>query len=377
MGKPTQRPRHRALKQEFLDVLAARGAVPKHATLKAWLESRGCGARTQSLIDLLKGASVEERLISAAVEMFLRDIGPGGKGPMRRALDEFLGDARANFATRTDVEAVAACVCTAPTPAAPSDERRFSWRDFFGVGIARLGGLAVEPLMRRCVRACRTDDEAREAAEWICLLVGRTFAGESCSRLLALETAHRRMGVAPEAYAERVLAWRRATPWAVLRAVRGDVAVGATILLPVSESAYDDVAEGRRPSWDLSGDELLPASRRLIVEAVAERPASDVKVRRNPTLSLLGCHAVQHVALMRIGDWGGTEEVRVLSFGGTPLGRKRLADVGYRPTGVDMAVAGVDLWERRCGTDGEGWSHAEYGFLMKGIRSLPADPPGS
>lgn len=228
----------------------------------------------------------------------------------------------------------------------------------FGLGARSLHWFFEHEFLRmpgQFVRPVATEEHARDAAGSIYLDAGRQLAGREVPSAEALRLTKAKMGLNIDQYQDRVADWWRRDPWTVVYATnrRGTGRSGASVTLPVTESFLERVTTGRCATHECTADDLRPESPNLILEGVASMSA--VEESRGPKLNLLAAVICQMARLSDVPGLGLDPELRVVSFFGTPVGKKRLKWFGFRPLGTYFPGTSIEFAERRLGYRGHGF----------------------
>lgn len=227
----------------------------------------------------------------------------------------------------------------------------------FGMGVKALHWFFEHEVLRmpaRLVRPVETEDEARDAAYWVCVDAGRQLAGPVDSAG-ALRAAQARMGLALGEYQETVVAWWRRNPWTVVQARprRGNGSLGACVALPVRDSFLDRVKAGTCATHQCTPHEVLAESANLVIEGVSE--LGDSSERGRVGLGLLAASICQLAKLSDVPGLCRVHPLRVVSFFGTPVGKRRLKWFGFRPLGTYFPGTRIEYAERELGLRGRGF----------------------
>lgn len=338
--------RYRALAEAFLLELERRGGMPKTAAIKLWFKEHYGGIRTNTASALRQGTYVPERIVTGFVEMLVRGSANPKFAQGCVTLAAFVAQRGIQPLSLDRLEAILSHACTSPREALPDGPGgQQASPDLLRSGAARLAGFDVKQFLASA-RGCRSLVDISRATDWLFVTHGRALAaqGASASPKDAVRATEEHLRISRNTYRDRLAAWQAKNPWSVVIARRDAKDVGTSIVLPVADTAYDAVRSGQRVSFACSPDDLLKASRSLIVEAVGEN--HEAPNRQDATEAMTMALIVQLCALTRHGTWPGRPRYRWLSFGGTPVNRVRLASNGYVATGGTMALTGEDLWER-------------------------------
>ncbi|MEZ6197397.1 MAG: hypothetical protein R3F20_16990 [Planctomycetota bacterium] len=373
--------RYRALSPEFLAKVRARRRSFLVRTLKAEFLDRNVPFQSNVPSNILNGHVVQEAQIEAFFRILLETPLPNRLVPPREALEEFLRERGTPLRPDSTLESVVACACGPVIEAERNPSREIAAgpgpmegpfalvRDYLQDGFR----WKVE----RSVQGCSESDRELHAAiaGWIFVRVGESCAPDAAltSRDAAIALAADRMKIGVEDYASRIGDWLRASPWAVIL-VRGEIEpIGATIVLPVRREFYDDVARGRRATWECTGPDIELPSDRFIVEAAVDRPRPGRGMDPAAFGRIESCLPVQIASQFARRRQRGDPGCRLLSFSATAAGTRRLRDARFKELGVSMARTGMPLMERRI--ERTLLFGPELFLLGLGARFSPAFPP--
>lgn len=108
---------------------------------------------------------------------------------------------------------------------------------------------------------------------------------------------------------------------------------GITVVLPVSDPAYNRLRDGSCSFMDIRDDDILPESQNLILDSAVEFGESLNRRWYQVTDAL--SFAVFH-QIASLSQAPGVGSIRVLSFGASPTNLDRLATIGLVPNGKGM-----------------------------------------
>lgn len=324
---PARNSRFRALNDDFRQFLDARDAWPSFKAILWRLKGQG-GGRRADIVGLRAGAAVPQKYVRAIAEL----VAPAG------VLRDYLGDpGAAGPGGGPSIEAICDRIAGPLLPARPGVPEG---EDSHLQGVDALLGLFLDYVWGAIVTPQTLGKNEKDVALGVRLMmasVGRQLAGD---RQLGDEGAIRRaeahMAIAFDDYRDRAVAlWRRA-PWSLCFGVTDRQRVGASLVLPLSEAAYDALLAGERTSHSLGPDDLAVPSRHLFLENVGHRAPTSYPWFGKATAQTKRAIHVQLAALTLGADPRASPPFRFLSLGATPLNIRRLKAAGFRPTGRFM-----------------------------------------
>lgn len=346
--------RYRGFSDEFCGYMSKRSGWPREKYVYAWF-AKQCGGMRKGVYNALKhGSSAAEKHTAGLVDMFLTQIAPDANEyhDIRHAqtvLLDFLRERGVQSLTQLSHPAIVAHICDAVTD---RPLKRTARIDYLRLGVSAIGDFVMgkEPV-DRYVQRCNpeTPQDVQQAIEWMYIRVGQCVGPDgprlSPERAIAIATEHMQIDLAE--YQRRAAAWQRFNPWTVVFGREKGLRLGTSIVLPITEHAYQRINNGRCATYDVTPDDLLSPSTTVLIEGCAEKPDPLGPRDPNPTKSLLMCLAMQLAALSQSRELPKGSSVRFVSFGGTPRNRDRLLDSGFKATGRTMARTGVELFERQ------------------------------
>jgi len=340
--------RFRGLTEEFRYYLEARGGWPPEEYVYGWLSSHQRGVQRGTLSLLRRGELVAEKCVLGLIDLLVAESEPGPAHPLRHTwlvVLDFLRERGVHTLTQVSVGSLLGHIATSPT----TQREGTVIGDYLRRGIEAIGDV-VSPTtsVSRFVQGCSTLSELRTVVEWAFACVGQSMGprGTNTDIRAAALLGEKHIRMSQEQYVEAVIRWHTYNPWTIVFACDKNVRLGISIVLPISDAAFDDVLEGRRATHDLLPSDFVRPCRNLVLEACAECPTQLQPAGTNPTRSLLVSLAVQSGALSKARALRSGTVVRFLSFGGTTRNRDRLVDSGFRTTGRLMARNGFELFTR-------------------------------
>lgn len=350
----------RAFRAEFLAHAKRTKGWPVEQSVDIWCDETNRSFMQNGVYSLIaRGEYSWSGHIELVVE-FLLD--PRHKNHVeRRSLDEFLGRKGVPIAAQAAKETVLDLVSVVeeiPDLGFGLGARALHW--FFDHEFLRMPGQFIRPVA--------TEAQARDAAGSIYLDAGVQLAGRSLDSPEALRIVKARMGLNIDQYQDRVAKWWRRDPWTVVHATRqrGTGRAGVCITLPVTDSFLERATSGSCATYECGPDELRPESPNLILEGVAS--ARDSTAKKGPGLSLLAAVVCQMAKLSDVPGLGHSADLRVVSFGGTPVGKKRLKWFGFRPLGTYFPGTKIEYFERRLAVRSSGFRDASLLGVWQGVQ---------
>lgn len=170
-----------------------------------------------------------------------------------------------------------------------------------------------------------------------------------------IETARRVGGLpAVEDYHRQLGSFWQFNPLTIIYAVTSSKnKVGVSCVLPLSETAYNEVREGKKSVFELSTSDLVWTSNRQLIFIGAVR--KDDK-NQTPTTEQTKCLASSIFIQIAMMATDPLEDLQVLSFGGTPDNEKRLEQNGFVDLGINEPTLKVPLFEINKGQPSFGWA---------------------
>ncbi|MEI8022432.1 MAG: hypothetical protein WCH39_29755, partial [Schlesneria sp.] len=172
----------------------------------------------------------------------------------------------------------------------------------------------------------------------------------------------------------RYLAIWRKNPDTIFFGVCAGRPSGITIVLPVSNTAYERLRDGKSSFMDITDADILPESQNLILDSAVE--FSEATTRRWYQVTDALGFAIFH-QISSLAKAPSSKSFRVLSFGASMTNLKRLATIGLAPNGRIMPKYDYSICEltgNNCDLDVDSynkqvtWTH----FLTLWRRMLPS-----
>ncbi|MCA9297648.1 MAG: hypothetical protein KDA28_01200 [Phycisphaerales bacterium] len=335
-----------ALEQEFYQFLDERGYWPPFELYRAHMKERHNGIANKALTDLVKGAAVQEKasrgVLTFALESRYRLEGS------RRAVMSYMeakgvpSPEHADLDTLLDVIRGPLLDRYAP----PVDDE--DMLETGALGFPRILGKLRGFLDNRS-RACQPED-IDPAIGWIHILIAchaaprRDWHAFSAASTRASSEAH--MGIRADEYALQMRAWSQAVPQSVRIVLGRRHPIGVTVVLPLTDDAYERIRTGQIASYECTVEDLQVPSRNLLLEVAAERLGAETVEPINPTPYMLASMLSQIAHLTDIRSQPEDTLIRMVSFEGTRKSASRLKLQGFKPTGAVMPRSGVKILER-------------------------------
>ncbi len=145
--------------------------------------------------------------------------------------------------------------------------------------------------------------------------------------------ADRKLDEQLDQYLERYLAiWRRC-PDCIQVATGDGLQYGASVVLPVTDSAFAQLERGEISFMEIGPDDLLDQSQNIVLDSVVEFAGTGNPAWHKFTSSLSYLVFCQIATLSRAP---ASHDFRMLSFSASPLNLQRLQATGFRESGVMM-----------------------------------------
>lgn len=145
-----------------------------------------------------------------------------------------------------------------------------------------------------------------------------------------------------DSYLERyLLIWQRNRN-SILFSTRAGVRTGVSVLLPISDEAYEKVLTGQHSFLDVTDDDIRPQSQNLLLDAAVEFPEFAPHSRYEVTGSLF------FAILFQIASQSQdpiAKDFRILSFGASAANTARLEANGFTTMGSTMPEFNFPIYE--------------------------------
>lgn len=367
---------YRAFTPDFCRHMRIRTAWPPNKAAQPWFRQDIGGLRPERYKKLKEGEALDEKCALSLVRM-LRGMAalarPNHEGKM---FAEYLAGGGITSPGTATIDEIVACVCGPRLEKPPVSVGAI---DYLQQGVAAIGEVFnTRRMIERYQQNCASDDDFHDAATWLFVSGGRFTAPENANLCPdeALIAAKNYIGTSRDEYAERLRRWHAFSPWTVVLA-RGNKRPNAvSVVLPLSDAAYDDLLGGRRPTYDCHPELLQIPTRKLLIEIVAERPHDLGAERANPTRGIFANIFAQCSVFLRPLDPVQPEIIRLLSYADMPLFVKRLKASGFKSTGCRMHTTGIPFFEKTVNTKtARGKDAIMVAFLRHFSAILDSPPP--
>lgn len=340
------RPIFRSLTPEFREQFNRLDLFPVNTRYLDHMAEHHGGISGGALTDMRAGSAVAEKAVQGLVSM-IRWSGSAKPGSCE-SLNDFIKLQGCTEPDKLDdmgvVDRICGPVLKRPTPAD-------GHIDYLELNVRAIGDLLLLP--KRSIdkrsRPCMPQ-EAQSAVNWIHLLIASHAADRKMRDRVTLSEARpfaeKWMGITGREYEERLRGWIARDPRTARLALGRKLPVGIIVVAPLRERAYEAVRAGEAASYECAPDDLADASRDILIEAAAERVGEERAEAGNPTLAMLATLHLQLAHVTAFNTQPDDATIRLLSFAGTEVSRRRLAKQGFKPVGTKAARSGADIMER-------------------------------
>lgn len=374
---------HRSLTSHFLAHLDRTCRFPRTDDIVRWVRTHRGGVSAGTVNDLRKGRLVPERHITNLL-LFLESPSGLGNDPERRAtlasVREYLEERGMREPYALASESVRAVICTPSVYRGPQPEEDEGRADFPQFIADVLLGVRLSYMLEHNVRGIyHSEGITRTSAEYMFERCGQLA---DTTRVGLSRSEYRKKAeteciyTSVEDYTHALAAWLAFNPWTAVESRHRGKRVGMTVVLPLTDSAYERIANGQLQSCHLAADDLQFPSSNLLIESAAEYPPALHTPSVNPSIGITRSLALQLGALMRYDPRGETKVARWMSFCAFPENASRLLHTGFSHTGTNMFGTGHPIVERTIDFEsGSDLTILEGYFLSVAGRNCPASPP--
>lgn len=326
----------RSLSSAFIEFMNLRAAWPAKKRFEGWMRDdsvdRG-GIRNGIYAAMKEGKRVDVRHTLGLVQFLRQSLWKPGS------------EALAEFCRIHGIADDASDASVAEHLLAQDEE------DYFEKGIhGLLDVIRGEKLIKKSVQGCQDERQVRDTIRWVYVTFARLLesdqpaASKDFDQAIALATA--KLATTLEAYQENALRWWNFDRWTVVR-IRGKRGpTGFSIVLPLSQQAYESVRRGERSIHEIDVSELRRPSRYVLIEAAAEIPPDMGGETGNPSRNALIAHFTQCAILTNCHGEEANVPRHALTYAATEQGTKRAHAFGYRPTGNRTPGSGAEVLEK-------------------------------
>ncbi|MBB3206460.1 transcriptional regulator with XRE-family HTH domain [Rhodopirellula rubra] len=177
-------------------------------------------------------------------------------------------------------------------------------------------------------------------------------------------------------YEKRYLDIWNKNPATLMLATHGDERRGASVVLPVTDDAYERFYNGEVSFMDLTEEDVLYESQNLVLDHAVEFCGTGNPAWYRFTESLSYSVFCQ-IAMLSIDPTA--DDFRMISFGASPLNIKRLFSIGFQDSGSTMPEFqypichfSVDQNEQSDGTYVQSTTTTHYAHLFKRFCKAPS-----
>jgi hypothetical protein len=326
----------RRLREDFLQHMEIHGAWPETKNFERWVSQQRSGIRHGIYAALKEGLALDPKYAVTLCDYFLNQAEQGKEHEQFSAFSAFLrqqgienpqAHSPATLAQRLFV----------------SDDSDFFCLDADGI----LSIIKSHRIVKYYVTQCEDEEEVREAIHWMFVTVGRaTTHSKQLSIHESVRCAEQYMQIALPDYQARALQWWEFDRWTIIRARGKRAATGMSIVLPLAESAYAQLKNGRAMSYDILPTDLRRPSPHLLVEGTCERPVDMAGDKGNTTKNTFMAIVSQIAVLTHCHGPHSKKSLYLLSFAGTPRSKKRLLSGGFKTVGNSMPDSSIQFYER-------------------------------
>ncbi|MFG0290731.1 MAG: helix-turn-helix domain-containing protein [Rhodopirellula sp. JB044] len=134
-------------------------------------------------------------------------------------------------------------------------------------------------------------------------------------------------------YEERYLSIWKKNPWTLMLATDGEERRGASVVLPITDEAFERFHRGEVSFMDLDENDIVDESQNLVLDSAVEfcGTGNPAWYRFTESLSYAVFCQIAMLSLDPMGD-----DFRMISFGASPLNFKRLLSLGFEDSGSIM-----------------------------------------
>jgi hypothetical protein len=322
----------RRLDVSFRQLMDRRQAWPKGVAFQKWLKEQDEGIKNGAYAEMIQGYAVRALYVVRFVRFVQHAVEEAAAA--RRVLSEFL---QGEHWQSQSAEQVAAELLA-------EDEKDVLRRGVQGIWDA----INAKRMVDSHIAPCRSEADVTEAIKWMFVLVAHhisRFPGDLNFRQ-SIDEAERYMQIGFDEYVAKAIGWWRFDPWTVIRVQGRKAPVGMSIVLPLKDGAYESLKAGGRMSYDIRPDELQRPSCNLLVEMVGERLPIVGGEPHNAVRNTLIAVLSQEAILSHPNNGGSRDNLRLLSFAGTPANRERSESFGFEPLGITMPGTDIEWMEK-------------------------------
>lgn len=375
MARPPE-PRRQIL-ESLLISMKSRNAWPRPADVERWVSKRLRGKRHGEIAKATEGKPVPSSVLQALFAFLVS--GPAERHErqvFRECLIERLGIPPGGPMPATEqlVVRLSQEVSVQLTPSSPP-----RWHDVRPRGPSAILSLVFRSrgVLDRLAQNCGPGSATvNDAVNWMCVDVGRECYGRHLSIVDAKAAAERRMLTSADKYAAVAAEWHAWNPWTVTLTRGSKDPVGMSIVLPLKPESYDRIAGGSTIGHQLTRHDLQVPSDHLLIEASSTRSFDLAGPEKPATVTLMAVMLAQAGTLANpIRSYTTARPLRMLSFCGTPLVRKRLEGYGFKSLGTFMTSTNIPLMEKRLDPTLARPKDAVFCTLIAHLANIHGNPP--
>ncbi len=184
--------------------------------------------------------------------------------------------------------------------------------------------------------ACSVIQRMRES--WRMHLDG----GDPCEDDALFDAANEKLNEQYFSYEERYLSLWRRHPQTILLAAADGKRNGASVVLPVTDSAYERLRDGEISFMDIGPDDILDESQNLVLDSAVEFKEGGGSAWYKVTDSLSYAVFCQ-IAMLSVDPM--SDDFRMVSFGASATNIRRLKSIGFQESTKTMPTFNFPICE--------------------------------
>ncbi|MCC9601182.1 helix-turn-helix domain-containing protein [Stieleria sp. JC731] len=145
-----------------------------------------------------------------------------------------------------------------------------------------------------------------------------------------------------ERYIDRYLGVWRKNDEAVLHATVDERRVGLSVVLPVTDRAYEALRSGKISFMDIGHEDILPESQNIVLDSAVEFPLDD-QIPAKRVANAISFAVFYQIAVLSVDP--SADDFRLISFAASSTNIQRLAAIGFVDQEIQMPDYGYQICE--------------------------------
>jgi len=327
----------RTLSSAFIDLMTTRDAWPLPKNFENWMREKSGGIRNGVYSRMMQGLSVDPKYVIGLASYLLAHAEKEPNSTTTRTFRDYM----------ETVSSVEPNNMSSPNVAErllENDDHDYFKRGFTGILDAFRGKKLIEIFVQGCTR----EKQVHEAVRWLYIWAASELHGRRSFTSLdeAIAFTESAIKISLDQFQKLATMWWQYDDWTVVLARGKRAPTGMSVVLPLRPAIYHAIRNGTFAVTDLQPADLCRPSRFLLIAAIAQRPVILGGDSGNTTKNVLGAHFSQVSILSQCQGEEANQPLHLLAPVGTPHNARRATAMGYKTTGTQARLQGLELFER-------------------------------